>query len=174
MIVPLPTGCTFHRDVMVLIQVHHLGLDHGSILYGLGDVGRKLAFVDLATVWTALDLDLVFSHFDAHRRKIRHLPLLVATGLNVFQRGLTLLANSHWMHLHVVRLCDRPQRLSGMSPLTARFLATGRAQAAGASGLTQPITRPRLAAVPTVLGHLVFQSLNPGLQGADHSCQSVD
>jgi hypothetical protein len=61
------------------------------------------------------------------------------------------------MHLHPIRIGHRFQGVPFVPGLSAAFLATLLSQALGL--LFQPIARWRLAAVPTVLGDLIFQPL---------------
>jgi len=62
------------------------------------------------------------------------------------------------MDLYMIRSGFRLQGLPGMPWLSTAFLATSLTQALGL--LLQPIARWRFAAVPTVLGNLIFQPLD--------------
>jgi hypothetical protein len=62
------------------------------------------------------------------------------------------------MDLYVIRRGYRLEGVPSVTNLPAAFLATFLSQALGF--LFEPITRRRLAAITTVLGNLIFQSLD--------------
>jgi hypothetical protein len=63
------------------------------------------------------------------------------------------------MNLDMIRFGNCLEGVTSMPGLTAALLATSLPQALRL--FLQPITRRRLAAVPAILGNLIFQLLEP-------------
>ena len=97
----------------------------------------------------------MFGDHEPRLGRIEHLPLLNARDHRGRQPGEAMAARLRFVALDDVGLCDRLQRVAGVSGLPAARLARLAAQAAGdARRLLQAVARRRLAAVRAVLVQL--------------------
>lgn len=71
-----------------------------------------------------------------------------------------MLAASHSMYLHFVRMSTHFQGMTFVAGLSTALAVTGFAQAAIPGWFLEPITGRRFAAVAAILRQLVFQSLD--------------
>ena len=116
----------------------------------LGERRRGLA----AAVRAAINHRLMFGDHQPRLGRIEHLPLLNARDHRGRQPGEAMAARLRFVALDDVGLCDRLQRVAGVSGLPAARLARLAAQAAGdARRLLQP-SLDGLAAVRAVLVQL--------------------
>ena len=113
------------------------------VLHRLRDPGWKSSRHAFLAMWTVLNLRLMFRHFYAHRRHIKHLPLFIVVRRDRLQIRRTLWTAQQRVGLHMV--------------WAFRFLAQ-----ASRARLFQTIAAWRLAAVATVFRQLVAQLLDHG------------
>ena len=163
---------TFERNQVVLIEVDSLRPDLGPILHGLGDVRGKVSGVGFPTLRALLELRLVFAHFDADGRNVKHLALCIPTRCDVLQRGLTTTATRDPMDPHMIGALHSFERLPWMPRLSTTRLAAGLAQTVR-TGFLESVAGRGLATVAAVFRELVFQCLHPRFQRTDHREQFI-
>jgi hypothetical protein len=108
----------------------------------------------------------MFRDVEAQRRQVVHLAAFAQHHRRVLQRRLKVRAAARAMFDLVVWRRHQPQRLTPMSQLPTRLLATALPQALGLP--LESVARRRLAAVVAVLGQPCFQLLH-----ARHQCRHL-
>src|SRR5208282_2829197 len=117
----------------------------------LGERGSGL----VAAVRAAINHRLMFGDLQSRLGQIEHLPLLDPRDHRNRQPGEAMATRFRLVPFDDIGLCDRLQRIAGVSGLSAARFARSAARAAGdARRLLHAVARWRLAAVGTVLVQL--------------------
>lgn len=138
---------------LVLIEIDGSGLDFWPVLhrlvYFVGEGGLVAGTADLA----GLHFCPVFSDQKLHRRDIKDLASFVALHGLIGEGDAAFTTAIHRVYLHLVGAVHHLQGMTGMSLLSAAFLA---ALFPLALGPFETIAGRRFAGVPAVLVKLVF------------------
>lgn len=95
-----------HGNVLLMVQVRHLGLRFRAVLHRLIHFFRKLGARLFPTTRAMLDLRLMFRHFHSHFRQVKHLALFNPLYFLPLQGFLAISALGNFVLFDMVGLFD--------------------------------------------------------------------